>query len=147
MTLYRSASHARYDCRYHIVWIPKYRKKILLGKIKERLQNLINERSEDLRVIILKWAIEPDHVHLYVSIPPSLPISKYVNLVKWMISNVIRKEFEEELSHFYWKPVLWATWYFVATVWEINDKIIRDYIAQQEHQEKEGSNNSNIWWK
>ena len=54
MSMYRSGSHTRYDCRYHLVWIPKYRKKVLLGKIKDRLQELIDERSEELRVIILK---------------------------------------------------------------------------------------------
>ena len=93
MSMYRSGSHSKYDCRYHLVWIPKYRKKILLGKMKERLQELINERSEELRVIILKWAIEPDHVHLYISMPPSMSIAKYTNLVKGMTSKVIRDEF------------------------------------------------------
>jgi len=145
MTIYRSAAHAKYDCRYHIVWIPKYRKKVLLGKIKKRLQELINNRSEKLRVMILKGSIELDHVHLYVSVPPSLPVSKYVNLIKGMTSCVLRKEFEEELKEIYWKPVLWATGYFVATVGEINDKVIKDYIAEQESQEKKELNTSSVW--
>ena len=146
MSMYRSWSHTKYDCRYHLVWIPKYRKRILLGKIKDRLQELINERSEELRVIILKWSIEPDHVHLYVSIPPSISISKYTNLVKGMTSKVIRNEFKDELRDIYWKPVFWADGYFVATIWEINDKVIRDYIEDQEGQEKKESNNTSAWW-
>ena len=145
MSMYRSGSHTRYDCRYHLVWIPKYRKKVLLGKIKDRLQELIDERSEELRVIILKWAIEPDHVHLYVSMPPSLSIARYAFLVKGMTSKVIREEFKEELKNIYWKPVFWADWYFVATVWEINDKVIRDYIAEQENQEAKASNDGSAW--
>ena len=146
MSMYRSGSHSRYDCRYHLVWIPKYRKKILLGKMKDRLQELINKRSEELRVIILKWAIEPDHVHLYISMPPSLSIAKYTNLVKGMTSKVIREEFKDDLEQIYWKPVFWADWYFAATVWEINDKVIRDYIAEQESQEAKASNDDSAWW-
>ena len=98
MTLYRSAAHAKYDCRYHIVWIPKYRKKFLLGKLKDRLIELINRRSESLRVLVLKGSIEPDHIHLYVSIPPSLSISKYINYIKGMTSQMLRLEFADELS-------------------------------------------------
>lgn len=113
--------------------------------MKKRLEELISERSEELRVMILKGSIELDHVHLYVSIPPSLPISKYVNLIKGMTSCVLRKEFKEELKAYYWKPVLWATGYFVATVGEINDKVIRDYIAEQESQEKKEMNLAGIW--
>lgn len=145
MSLYRSAAHTKYDCRYHLVWIPKYRRKVLLGEMKERLQELINQRSKELRVIILKGAIEPDHVHLYVSLPPSLAVSKYMNLIKGMTSCVLRKEFSKELKEFYWKPVLWADGYFVATVGEINDKVIRDYIAEQESQEQKGSNSGDVW--
>ena len=145
MTFYRSAAHTKYDCRYHFVWIPKYRKKILLGVMKERLQILISDRSEELRVKILKASIEPDHVHLYVSVPPSISPSKYMNLIKGMTSAVLRKEFQEELSHFYWKPVLWADGYFVATVGELTDQIIRDYIADQESREKEDLNRDDVW--
>ena len=136
MTLYRSAAHAKYDCRYHIVWIPKYRKKVLLGKLKDRLIELINRRSESLRVLVLKGSIEPDHIHLYVSIPPSLSISKYINYIKGMTSRMLRLEFADELSKYYWKPVLWSDGYFVATVGEISDQLIRDYIASQETREK-----------
>ena len=131
MSIYRSAAHVKYDCRYHLVWILKYRKKVLLEKIKTRLQQLINKRSEELRVIILKGSIKIDHIYLYVSIPPSLSVSKYVNLIKGIISCLLRKEFKKKLQKFYWnKPVLWTTRYFVATVGEINDQIIRDYIAK-----------------
>ena len=147
MSLYRSGSHTKYDCRYHFVWIPKFRKRILIGKLKERLQELINERSEDLRVIVLKGAIEPNHVHLYVSMPPSLPPSKYMNLIKGMTSAVLRDEFANELKTIYWKPVFWADGYFVATVGEITDDIIRKYIADQESQEQEVANAGAIWGK
>jgi putative transposase len=145
MSMYRSAAHAKYDCRYHIVWIPKYRKKVLLGKLKERLKELINHRSEELRVIVLKGAIEPDHVHLYVSMPPSLSVSQYLNFIKGMTSRVLRQEFAEDLAEFYWKPILWADGYFVATVGEINDEIIRQYIASQETREKEELNSKSVW--
>ena len=62
-----------------------------------------------------------------------------------MTSSVLRKEFSEELKDFYWKPVLWADGYFVATVGEINDKIIRDYIADQESQEKKEVHSDDAW--
>ena len=145
MPVYRSSAHARYDCRYHIVWIPKYRKKILIGKIKERVIDLINQRSESLKVLVLKGSIEPDHIHLYVSMPPSLSVSKYVNYIKGMTSRMLRIEFTDELKTHYWKPVLWADGYFAATVGEISDELIRNYIAKQETREKEEINQEEVW--
>ena len=146
MSLYRSAAHAKYDCRYHLVWIPKYRRKVLLGAIKERLKELINERSEELRVLILKGSVEIDHIHLYISIPPSLSVSKYVNLIKGMTSRLLRCEFQTLLKMYYGKkPVLWADGYFVATVGEISDKLISDYITEQESREKSESNRQAVW--
>ncbi len=145
MTMYRTTSHAKYDCRYHIVWIPKYRKKVLIWKLKLRLQEIINERSEELRVKVLKWAIEKDHVHLYVSMPPSLSVSKYVNFIKGRTAFVLNREFKKELRLALWKGALWAVGYFVATVWEINDKIVRNYIEEQESKEKESLNSDKVW--
>ena len=72
-------------------------------------------------------------------------MSKYVNLIKGMTSNVLQEEFKEDLKHVYWKSVFWAVGYFVTTVGEINDTLIRDYIEGQESREKDESNSDEVW--
>ncbi len=75
--------------------------------------------------------MEEDHVHLYVSIPISKPIPKMVQKLKWTTSKIIREDFKKDLEKYYHKDVLWARWYFIATVWEINDDIIKNYVEKQ----------------
>ena len=80
---------------------------------------------------ILSIGMEEDHVHMYVHIPVTSPIPMVVNKLKWRTSKVIREEFWEELKEYYWKAVLWARWYFVATVWEISHEVIKRYVDEQ----------------
>ena len=82
-------------------------------------------------VNILKIWMEEDHVHMYISIPVSQYIPYVVKQLKGISAKMIREEFKEELKEYYRNPVLRAVWYFVCTVWEINDKIIKQYIEEQ----------------
>ena len=135
---YRKWSHTTYDCRYHLVWITKYRHKCLSTKLQKRLELLLRWICKELYVQILSVWMEEDHVHMYISIPLNSPM--VVHRLKWRTSKVIQEEFREELQEYYWKPKLWATWYFIASVWEINHETIKNYVEQQwneEHWEKE----------
>ncbi len=78
MQNYRKTSHTTYDCKYHIVWITKYRKKVLTGIVSARVRELIRGICKEHEVEILKGHVSKDHVHLFVSVPPHLAISKLV---------------------------------------------------------------------
>lgn len=132
MGVYWRASHCVYDCRYHIVWITKYRRKALNADIKKRLEIHLTELCNELYVKILKVGMEEDHVHLYVSIPVTQPLPYVVKTLKGKTSFLLRKEFKEYLKRFYWKTnALWAVGYFVATVGEVTHDTIKKYIEQQ----------------
>ena len=128
---YRKASHNTQDCRYHLVWITKYRRECLSKWIQSRLRIVLKEICKTMYINILKIGMETDHVHMYISIPVSQYIPHVVKKLKGISSNKIREEFKEELSEYFWNPVLRAVWYFICTVWEINDKIIKKYIEEQ----------------
>ena len=131
MVKYRKASHVTYDCRYHLVWITKYRRKILDNTMRERLSEILVEECKDMYVKIIRLNFESDHVHMYISIPVFQPIPYVVQQLKGVSSFKLRKEFGEYLSRYYWKKVLWAVGYFVATVGEVSDELIKSYVEKQ----------------
>lgn len=137
MAKYRKASHVTYDCRYHIVWITKYRRDILGNKdFKRRTMELMKDIAKELYVKIIRAETEDDHVHLYVSIPVRQPIPYVLQKFKGKSSKILREEFEEYLKQFYWKKkALWGVGYFIATVGDITDKVIKEYVEQQGRKE------------
>ena len=134
---YRKSSHVIYECKYHICWIPKYRYPILTGKVALRLRELVRQIATANEVEILTGAVSSDHVHIYVSIPPSLSVSKFVQFVKGATSRKLQLEFED-LRKRYWGQHVWARGYFVATAGNVTDEMIREYIRHQgANEEKE----------
>ena len=107
----------------------------MTDNIQKRLEIILKWICKTLYVKIISIWMEKDHVHMYISIPLSKPIPKVVKLLKWWSSRQIRKEFWKELLEWYWKPVIWATWYFIATVWEINHETIKNYVEHQWEEE------------
>ena len=135
MWKYRKWAHTTYDCRYHLVWITKYRNPVLSKDLQKRLENILRWICKKFYVKILSIWMEEDHVHMYISIPLNKPIPEVVNALKWNSSRYIRKEFYNELKKWYWKPVLWADWYFIATVWEITHETVKNYVEKQWEEE------------
>ena len=131
MGKYRKWAHTTYDCRYHLVWITKYRNKCLTKNMQKRLEVILRWICKEWYVNILSIWMEEDHIHMYISIPLSKPIPKVVQMLKWRSSRLIRKEYEWELKKWYRKKVLWADWYFIATVGEINHETIKNYVDMQ----------------
>jgi len=128
---YQKSSHATYDVRYHVVWITKYRNPFITNEISERLEFLIRNISEKLWVVIIKIWFEEDHVHMYCRIPLTKPISSTIWYIKWSISRTIKKDFYNEIKKWYRKTwEIWAVWYFVASVWEINWDIVSKYVEK-----------------
>lgn len=135
MEYYRKGSHSVYDLKVHIVWITKYRKPVLFGDVAVRLRDLIREICRTMEVDILKGHVSKDHVHLFVSIPPQLPVSKLAGRVKGKTSRKLLAE-NRRLAKEFWGRHLWARGYFAASSGNVTDEVIMQYIAAQDLQER-----------
>lgn len=131
MQNYRKTSHSTYDLKYHIVWITKYRKKVLKGEVAVKVRELIREICKGNDIEILKGHVSVDHVHLFVSIPPHLSISKVVQYLKGKSSRKLLFAFKS-LQQQFWGRHLWARGYFVASSGNVTDEVIMKYIEEQD---------------
>ena len=137
MENYRQSSHTTYDLKYHVVWITKYRKPVLKGEIATRLRDLIRLTCKALDVEIIKGNISKDHVHLFVSIPPHISVSNFVQSVKGKSSRKMMSEFKA-LGRTFWGRHIWARGYFAASSGHVTDEIIMKYIEQQNIEPPDG---------
>jgi putative transposase len=117
-----------YNCGYHLIWCPKYRRKVLVGDVKKRLRGLLQEKAASLDLSIEQMEIMPDHVHLFVKAPPTLPPHYIVGQLKGYSSRILRQEFAHLRSRL---PSLWTRSYYVETVGHISEGTIQQYIADQ----------------
>ena len=131
MVEYRSSAHAIYDIKYHVVWITKYRHKVLRGRIAERARDLLRETCSSREVVIVRGAVSPDHIYMLLSVPPQLAPAKLVQYLKGRSSRRLQDEFEE-LRKRYWGQHLWARGYFCATVGAVDEATIQRYIENQQ---------------
>ena len=136
MKEYRKSAHCIYDLKYHVVWITKYRKPVLGGEIGHRVRELVRRICASLDVEIIKGNIRQDHVHLLVSVPPTLSVSKLVQRMKGVTSRVLLQE-NKGLNKAFWGRHLWSRGYFVASVGEVTEEIISKYIENQEKMERD----------
>ncbi|MDF2858994.1 MAG: family transposase [Neobacillus sp.] len=127
---YQKSGHAVYDIKYHVIWVTKYRYKVLRGQVAVRLSELIRQGCEARGVTILQGSVGKEHIHLLISCPPSLAPSKIMQYLKGRSSRLLQDEFSE-LKKQYWGQHLWSRGYFCATVGTVTDEIIRNYIANQ----------------
>ena len=141
MPEYRRSAHSVYDIKYHIVWITKYRKPALSGKIAIRARELTREVCKKKDVEILAGHVSKDHVHLLVSAPPHLSVSKLVQYIKGYTSRKLLMEYKE-LNKEFWGRHLWARGYFAASSGNVTDEIIVEYIKNQDLEE--GVHNDNF---
>ena len=127
---YRKSGHAVYDIKYHVIWVTKYRYKVLRGPIAVRARELIRQGCEARKITILQGSLGKDHIHLLLSCPPSMAPSKILQYLKGRSSRLLQDEFAD-LKKRYWGQHLWARGYFCATVGTVTEEIIRNYIANQ----------------
>lgn len=127
----RSQSHSFYDCKYHIVFTPKYRWKVFESKyLKEEIRRIIKLICKWKQIEILEWHVSSDHIHLLVIIPPKYSVSYVMQIIKWKSSSWLKKKNKSlKIQCKAWS--FWSRWYFVSTVW-IDDIIIRRYVKHQE---------------
>lgn len=127
---YSKSSHVVYDIKYHVIWVTKYRYKVLKGPIANRTRELIRQGCVARGITILQESVGKDHIHLLLSCPPSMAPSKMMQYLKGRSSRLLQDEFPE-LKKKYWGQHLCARGYFCATVGTVTDEIIRNYIANQ----------------
>ena len=127
MIEYRRSAHAVFDLKYHVVWITKYRYKVLKGRVAERARDLIRQICEAQDVVIVRGAVSPDHIHMLLSAPASLAPAKLVQYIKGRSSRRLQDEFPE-LRKRYWGQHLWARGYFCGTVGAVTQEQIKAYI-------------------
>lgn len=126
----QSLSHTKYNCTYHIVFIPKYRRKTMYGKVGKEIGEIISYICKITGVELIKGGVCPDHVHLYVSIPPKMSISTVVSKLKGKSALMLfdrHSEYRDKYGRRFW-----ARGYYVETVGQINEETIKQYIVEQE---------------
>ena len=125
---YKSNNNIVYSCKYHVVWCPKYRRKVLTGKIESRLKELIQETCLELQCELIELELMPDHVHLLIEVDPQFGIHTLVKNLKGKSSRILRKEFPVLTTKL---PTLWTNSYFVSTVGGAPLEVIKQYIENQ----------------
>lgn len=126
--LYKSNNNIVYSCKYHIVWCPKYRRKVLIGDVETRLKELLIESCSNMNVDIIEMELMPDHVHLLIEVDPQFGVHKAIKNMKGRTSKILRDEFPHLKTKL---PTLWTNSYFVSTVGGAPLSVIKQYIENQ----------------
>jgi len=128
---YRKGAHTTYDVKVHLVWVPKYRKKVLIGPVAVRVRDLIRQIAMEHEIQIISGKVGRDHIHVLVSYLPHQNISRIVQWLKGTSSRVLLQEFAHLRKQF-WGRHLWARGYLAVSTGTITDEMIEAYIAEQE---------------
>lgn len=128
---YKTNRHACYNLNYHLVVVTKYRHKCLTKEILERLKEIIENLFSKWNCILVEFNGEVDHIHILFEAPPQVQLSKLINNLKTVTARLIRKEYAEHLSKFYWKPYLWNRSYLILSSGGAPIEIIKRYIQEQ----------------
>ena len=140
MAKYRKASHVVYKCDYHIVWVPKYRFRILKGAIKELVEQdirmLCDRTAERWKgCIVEELNVQDDHVHVLASVPPKISILQLMGILRGKIAIKLFKSYPKLKQKPYWGNHFWARGYFVNTV-GLDEEMIKRYVKYQEKEER-----------
>ena len=131
MRRYRTNSHSKYDLKVHLIWVPKYRKRILTGAVAERVRDVLRQISMEHEVHIISGKVSSDHVHMFLSYRPQLALSKLVQYLKGGSSRIMLQEFPRLRKQF-WGRHLWARGYMAISSGNITDDMVQKYIDEQE---------------
>ena len=134
MSNYRKLQHTEWDCKYHVVFIPKYRRKVLYGKIREHLGDVFRRLARQKECEIEEGHLIADHVHMMIAIPPKHSVSQVVGYIKGKSAIHIARQFSGRRRNFTGQH-FWARGYFVSTVGR-DEEVIRKYIRNQENEDQ-----------
>ena len=136
MSRFRKTSHVLWHCQYHIVWVPKYRFRVLTGPIAQEVYECIQVFCGQLGSEVIELNVQPDHVHLLVMNPPKVSLSTLMGILKGRSAIRVFKKFPYLKQRPYWGNHFWAQGYCVDTV-GLDSDMIRKYVQYQERKEKE----------
>ena len=131
----KSLSHTAWKCQYHIVFIPKYRKKKLFGTVRTDVRDIIKTLCQYKNVEIIEGVVCTDHVHLCVSIPPKISVSSFMGYLKGKSALMIFDRHPELQNK--WNKAFWTRGYYVSTVGNVTEEAIKRYIQEQEEESKQ----------
>ena len=131
----QSLSHTVWECKYHAVWIPKYRKKVLYTGLRKHLGEIFRDLAEQKECKVLEGHLCSDHVHMLIAIPPKYAVSKVVEVMKSVTSMRLKEKFPHFLKKVYWDDgEIWARGFFVSTV-GVDEEVIKRYVKYQGQQD------------
>ncbi len=126
----QKGARTQYDLKVQMVWLTKYRKKILEGKVRSRLKILLMQGCSAKGITIIKGSIQPDHIHMLLAIPSTLSVAQVTQYLKGRSSKKLQEEFKH-LRKEYWGQHMWATGYFCRSVGTVTQEIIKEYLEKQ----------------
>ena len=129
-----SLNHSRWECKYHVVWIPKYRKKALYGQLRKYLGQVFKELARNRESEIVEGHMMPDHVHMLISIPPKYSVSQVIGFIKGKSAIHIARNYLGQKRNFTGQQ-FWARGYHVSTVGR-DEEAVREYIRAQEQEDR-----------
>ena len=142
MNQFKKLSHAVWQCKYHVVWCPKYRFRILKGEIGQSIRAIIRQLCDWRRIEIVEGSVQIDHIHLILSIPPKYSVSEAIGFLKGK-SAIKIFDMNQELKRRYWGRHFWAKGYCVSTI-GLDEEQIRHYVRWQLHRDRT-SDQMNLW--
>lgn len=119
-----------FSCQYHVIFCPKYRRKVLIDGVDNRLKQLIREKEDEYGYHALEMEVMPDHVHLLIDVEPSRAITEIVNMIKGYTSHVLREEYPQLRRRL---PTLWTRSKFISSVGAVTLEVVKRYIDEQKH--------------
>ncbi len=142
MDEFESLSHTKWECKYHVVFIPKYRRKVLYGELKKYLGPVFRQLAEQRESRIEEGHLMPDHVHMLLSIPPKYAVSQVIGYMKGKSAIHLARVYGERKRGFVGQS-FWARGYFVSTVGR-DEAVVRDYIKNQDSEDQK-LEQMNLW--
>ena len=134
MNNYESLSHSVWDCKYHVVWIPKFRKKVLYSQLRVHMGEVLRELARQKESRVVEGHLMPDHVHILISIPPKYAVASVVGYIKGKSAIHLARNFMGRRKNFVGQS-FWARGYFVSTV-GLDEALVREYIKNQEQEDR-----------
>ena len=135
----QSGSHCRFNLKYHLVWIPKYRRRILVGKLAARLSQILFEIANGYEFKIIAHEVMPDHVHVLVEAPTKYSPAQIAQYFKGISSKLLRQDFPDLIKNRIWKEgTLWARGYYIASLADnVTTEVVKEYINNQKLEKNE----------
>jgi putative transposase len=127
-TRYRRNAGSVYSLKYHLVWCPKYRRKVLIGEIADELRSLLYQKAQELDVTIEALEIMPDHIHLFIQSDPTEAPQRLANQFKGFTSRILRQKFPQLRSRL---PSMWSRSYYVGSIGHVPEEAVKRYIEMQ----------------